>query len=98
MSKTPLLVNIYRSPKKDDMYLYVDKSDALGRVPEQLLALFGRPALVTTMLMTPEKKLARAQAPDVIQAIREKGFYLQMPPVLPEEMRELAEKNSKLGR
>ena len=98
MSKTPLLVNIYRSPKKDDMYLYVDKSDALGRVPEQLLALFGRPALVTTMLMTSDKKLARAQAPDVIQAIRERGFYLQMPPVLPEEMRELAEKNSKLGR
>ena len=97
MSVTPLLINIYRSPKKDEMYLYVEKTALLSHVPEQLLNLFGKPVLVTTMLLTEEKKLARAQTAEVIKSIQEKGFYLQMPPSLPEDMRELANKNSKLS-
>ncbi|OSO73817.1 hypothetical protein B6N17_007910, partial [Stutzerimonas stutzeri] len=33
-----LICSIYKSPRKDGMYLYVDKRDALKRVPEGLLA------------------------------------------------------------
>lgn len=93
-----LIANIYRSQKKDEMYLYVAKTDLMSRVPQPLLDLFGRPVLVTTMLLTEDKPLARAQVADVISDIEGKGFFLQMPPVLSDDMRGLAEKNSKLSR
>lgn len=94
----PILMNIYRSNLKDEMYLYVSKADLLTKVPEQLLVLFGKPQLVTTMLLNADKKLARAKAADVHNNLMEKGYYLQMPPPMSNEMRALAEKNSKLAR
>ena len=94
----PMIINIYRSPLKDEMYLYVAKADLLARVPEQLLTIFGKPHLVTTMLLKADKKLARVKAEDVYNGLVEKGYYLQMPPPMSNEMRELADKNSKLSR
>ena len=38
------ICSIYKSPRKNEMYLYVLKADALKRVPEGLLAVFGPPA------------------------------------------------------
>ncbi len=97
-SVSAMICNIYRSSAKDEMYLYVSKTDLLKKVPEQLLGLFGKPVLVTTMLLTVEKKLSRVKVEDVIKNIAEKGYYLQMPPVLSQEMRALSEKNTKLSR
>jgi len=77
---TKLLCNIYKSRRKEETYLYVSLTDDLSRVPEVLLETFGRPELVTKMIITPERKLARADAGKVIASIAEKGFYLQMPP------------------
>lgn len=74
------LCSIYKSPKKDEMYLYVNKSEGLTRVPEALLAMFGRPVHVTDMLLKPERKLARADVAKVLEDLESKGFYLQMPP------------------
>lgn len=92
------LCDIYRSPRKDEMYLYVDKREGMERVPENLLQLFGKPQHLTTLLMTPEKQLARADANKVLNEIRERGYYLQMPPVIDSEMSAIAAKNSKLQR
>lgn len=75
-----LICSIYKSPKKDEMYLYVDKSEDLKRVPAALLEMFGRPMGAMTLLLTPEKKLARADVQQVMDCIREKGYFLQMPP------------------
>ncbi len=91
-----ILCNIYRSSRKEGMYLYVTKNEDLGRVPETLLELFGRPALVTTMLIDKEKKLAHVDAANLLINIISKGFYLQMPPQQDAEMRKIAEQNSKL--
>ena len=33
------IVSIYKSPKKDEMYIYTDKRDGLNKVPQQLLEL-----------------------------------------------------------
>lgn len=77
---TKLLCNIYKSRRKEETYLYVSLADDLSRVPEVLLETFGRPELVTKMIITPERKLARADVEKVMASIREKGFYLQMPP------------------
>lgn len=34
---------IYRSPRKDEMYLYITREDDFSRVPEALLQRFGKP-------------------------------------------------------
>ena len=93
-----LLCDIYRSPRKDEMYLYVQKQDGVSKVPENLRELFGTPVHVTTMLITPERKLARADVHKVMNALQEQGYYLQMPPVQDDEMRAIAAQNSKLPR
>ena len=80
MSNKPEICDIYKSPKKDEMYLYVRKVEGLTRVPQALLDMFGRPRHYVTMMLTPERKLARAEAPKVLSEMADKGFYLQMPP------------------
>ena len=62
------------------MYLYVDKAEGLARVPEPLLQRFGRPELAMTLALDPARKLAQANAAEVLQAIADNGFFLQMPP------------------
>lgn len=77
---TKLLCNIYKSRRKEETYLYVSLKDDLTRVPEVLLETFGRPELVTKLILIPERKLARIGADKVLESIEEKGFYLQLPP------------------
>lgn len=72
---------IYRSKRHDGMYLYVDKLEALGRVPEALLRRFGEAEFRMTLLLHPGRRLARADVGKVMADIADKGFYLQMPPV-----------------
>ena len=62
------------------MYLYVDKQEGIERVPEALLAQFGTPEEAFTLLLSADRTLARANAVEVLAAIDEQGFYLQMPP------------------
>jgi uncharacterized protein YcgL (UPF0745 family) len=66
------------------MYLYIDKQVGLAEVPDSLLAQFGEPESVMTLLLTPERKLARTSVAEVLESIHEKGFFLQMPPTYAE--------------
>ena len=75
-----LICSIYKSSKKDEMYLYVDKREGLERVPEALIEIFGTPVHFMDMPLTAERKLARADTAKVLESIRDQGFYLQMPP------------------
>jgi uncharacterized protein YcgL (UPF0745 family) len=75
-----VICSIYKSPKKDEMYLYIIKAQGLVHVPEALLAMFGTPVHVTDMLLKPERKLARANIDTVLADLESRGFYLQMPP------------------
>lgn len=77
---TKLLCNVYKSRRKEETYLYVSLAEDLSRVPEALLETFGRPELVTKLVITKERKLARADSEKVLSSITEKGFYLQLPP------------------
>ena len=79
MSDT-LLCEIFKSSRKDEMYLYVDKRKGIESVPDALMDTFGKPVPVLTMILTEDKTLARVKAADVMAAIDEQGFYLQMPP------------------
>lgn len=77
------ICSIYRSPRKNEMYLYVLKSDQLSRVPEGLLAAFGTPRHAFDLVLTPERKLAREDIAKVLDNLDGQGYHLQMPP--PEE-------------
>ena len=78
------LIEIFRSPRREGMYLYVDKQQGFVDVPEPLLKQFGEPHSAMTLLLTPERKLARADASAVLDSIEANGFYLQMPPTVGE--------------
>ena len=75
-----MICEVFKSSRKDEMYLYVDKRQGLANIPEPLLETFGKPVPVFTMLLTADKKLSRVNAADVVEGINDKGFYLQMPP------------------
>lgn len=77
---TKLLCDIYKTKKKDEMYLYIERKSGLEAVPEALMEMFGKPELAMTMILTPEKKLGRADIHRVLAELNDKGFYLQMPP------------------
>lgn len=74
------MCSIYRSSKKEGMYLYVTKSDDLDKVPESLLKTFGKPQHAMDLMLRPERKLARADVREVMEALDDPGYYLQMPP------------------
>ena len=74
------LCTIYRSSKKADTYLYVEKRDDFSKVPEALRQLIGTPVLVMTLNLDQQSKLAQADLSKVKQELLDKGFYLQLPP------------------
>ncbi|PHS74163.1 YcgL domain-containing protein [uncultured Porticoccus sp.] len=90
------ICKIYRSSKNEAMYLYVDHQEDLDRIPEPLLQRFGKPKLAMTLALSLDKKLARADIAKVLEAIREQGYYLQLPPSPEAYMQELRNKNDKL--
>lgn len=71
---------IYRSSKRDQTYLYVEKKDDFSRVPEALMNSFGKPQLAMLLPLDGSKKLVGADIEKVKIALRDEGFYLQMPP------------------
>lgn len=75
-----MLVSIYRSSRKEGMYLFVARGSDLKQLPEVLLKQFGLPQPSMDLVLEPQRKLARAEASEVIRLIAEQGFYLQMPP------------------
>ena len=79
------------------MYLYVEKTAGLKSVPEALLHRFGSPQSVMTMLLKPGQRLASTSADNVLAAIEQQGFYLQLPPSADAEMQAMASQNSKLS-
>lgn len=72
---------IYKSLKKEYLYLYINNKDDFSRVPEALFNSFGQMEFVMDLELTPERKLANEDAGKVIASLNEKGFFVQMPPV-----------------
>ncbi|OAI19713.1 hypothetical protein A1507_06525 [Methylomonas koyamae] len=73
---------IYKSLKKDELYLYLDKKDDFSAIPAELYKSLGRLEFVMELELTPQRKLARADSAKVIASLQAKGFFVQMPPAL----------------
>ena len=72
-------VSVFRSSKKLDTYVYVRRGQAWDDLPENLRGIFGQPVHAMDLIMTPERKLARTTGKQVLDAIADKDFFLQMP-------------------
>ena len=77
-------IKVFKSLKKLDTYLYVDKLQNFEELPSGLRDSFGQYELVLEMELSPERKLARADTNQVLADIALKGFYLQLPPTIDE--------------
>jgi len=74
------LVEVYRSPKKADTYLYVERGVDFESLPEPLQRVFGAPEHVLSLKLTPERRLARYTGAEVLEGIVSQGYFLQLPP------------------
>jgi uncharacterized protein YcgL (UPF0745 family) len=75
-----MLCAIYKSSKKAQTYLFVNKRDEFSDVPVELMKMFGTPNLVTLINLATKDKLAMADLEKVKASLVEQGFYLQLPP------------------
>lgn len=62
------------------MYLYVDRAVGITDLSQDLLDSLGELTSVMVFPLTAERHLARVDVVNVIEAIKDQGYYLQMPP------------------
>jgi len=72
-------VSVFRSSKKRDTYIFVRRGQDWEALPESLRGIFGQPVHSMDLVLTPDRKLARTTGRQVLDAIGEKDFFLQMP-------------------
>ena len=87
-----MLCAVYKSSRKADTYLFIQKKDSFESVPEQLLTTFGTPKLVMMLPLNKKEALAGADINKVKQSLVDKGYYLQLPPP-PENLLETYKRN-----
>ncbi|MGH8028843.1 MAG: YcgL domain-containing protein [Arenimonas sp.] len=73
---------VYRSGRKPDTYLYLRGKDAFAVVPDSVRLPLGALELVLEFTLTPERKLARADAAVVRANLQKLGYHLQAPPTV----------------
>ena len=75
-----MLCVVYKSPRKEGTYLYVERRDDFSQVPAALLTTFGKPQLVTVINLAKREHLAQVDIHKLRSALSSQGFYLQLPP------------------
>lgn len=73
---------VYKSLKKDELYLYIDRKDDFSKLPEPVFKSLSPLQFVLELELTPERRLAREDAVKVLDSIKNKGFFVQMPPTV----------------
>lgn len=75
-----MLCYIYKSLKKADTYVFLGEKDRFAQIPKSLQDLLGKLDFVMKLDLAERDKLAYADPKQVIQKIKDDGFYLQLPP------------------
>ncbi|CAG9415782.1 TPA: YcgL domain-containing protein [Providencia alcalifaciens] len=88
-----MICAIYRSPNRDQTYLYIEKKDDFSRVPEELLKQFGKPQFSMLISLDKREKLANADIERVRADLQDVGYYLQFPPPVEDLLSEYRELN-----
>lgn len=71
---------VYRSEKKQGMFLYLSNKGSFDCVPESLLKLLGETTFSFEFDLSQDRKLVRVEAVEVMKTMHENGYFLQMPP------------------
>lgn len=79
------LCTVYRSARKAETYLYLAAGLSFEDLPPGLRETFGDPAFVMSLKLDPGRRLARVNTGEVLAALRDPGYFLQLPPELPVE-------------
>lgn len=85
-------VSVFRSSKNADTYVYVRRGQDWQALPEALRTAFGKPVHSMDLILTAERKLAKATGAQVLAAIEANDFYLQMPEKLDSYLVEFKQK------
>ncbi|MCY4051787.1 MAG: YcgL domain-containing protein [Gammaproteobacteria bacterium] len=79
-----MLVWVYKSSRKSNTYLYLNKCNDFRHVPDGLMALLGDLTSVLQFDIAKRKSLPNADIRAVVQCLNNNGYYLQLPPGDPE--------------
>lgn len=71
---------VYKSQRKPDTYVYLAKRDDFDALPPELGTTLAPFSFVLEVVLTPERRLAQADAALVRANLAERGFHLQLPP------------------
>ncbi len=71
---------IYKSLKKEFLYLYIVSKDDFSAIPEELLSNFGKLEFVMEIDLTEDRKLAKEDASKVLSILKTKSYFVQLPP------------------
>jgi len=88
------ICSVYRSSRKEGMYLYLPKGSKLEHLPEALRHSFGKPVWVMDLILKEDRKLARIDRDKLMRALEDPGWYLQMPPGKESYMLDLFDPNA----
>lgn len=72
---------IYKSSRKDGLYLYITQKDDFSNIPQALFDSMGKtPLFVMEINLSENKPLAREDVRKVIKNLKNQGFHVQAPP------------------
>lgn len=75
-----MLCSVYKSSKKVQTYLFINKRDDFSDVPEALMKMFGKPMMVTVLNLATKVKLGFSDLDKVKVSLAKQGYYLQLTP------------------
>ena len=69
---------IYRSSKKENCYLYMERENDFSHIPEKIMSIFGAPVFVMKVLLDGKRRFVVGTANEIEEKIKVDGFFLQM--------------------
>jgi len=79
VKKNEIDCTVHKSLKKDETYVFIPKTSSLADLPVELINVLGKTEEIMRLVLTPEKKMARGNADEIMKSINKQGFHLQMP-------------------
>jgi len=70
---------VYRSSKKEGLYVYLAKEDGLADLPEPVLRQLGEPEFAMALDLSSRTSLGHTNIDDARADLISQGFHIQMP-------------------
>lgn len=70
---------VYRSSKKDGLYVYLAEEDGLDKLPEPVQKQMGEPEFAMALDLSKRASLGHEDITIVRKNLEDQGFHIQMP-------------------